>query len=60
MRPLLERWDQQEQADHGAAGGTEKLEVKERTLKMINEAADREPFEDPPEQPATLISASKI
>lgn len=60
MRPLLERWDQQEQADHGAAGGTEKLEVKERTLKMINEAADREPFEDPPEQPATLMSASKI
>jgi hypothetical protein len=56
MRPLLKPWDQQEQADHGAAGGTE----KERTLKMINEAADREPFEDPPEQPATLMSASKI
>jgi hypothetical protein len=40
MRPLLERWDQQEQADRGAAGWTEKVEVKERTLKMINEAAD--------------------
>jgi hypothetical protein len=53
MRPLLERWDQQEQADHGAAGGTEKVEVKKRTLKMINEAADREAFEGTPEQPAT-------
>jgi hypothetical protein len=60
MRLLLERWNQQKQADHGAAGGTEKVEVKERTVKMINQAADREPFENPPEQPATLMSASKI
>jgi hypothetical protein len=40
MRPLLGRWDQQEQADHSATGGTEKVEVKERALKMINEAAN--------------------